>query len=237
MKNLLILTLMLSVHLTSSFGQGIWLKGGLITQFSRPNGLNYVVDRYNETRSFLTTEMKPFNNLNGYSYGFMVNVENLFFEASYDHRSQNRFARGIDATNQEVERQIRASINSFGFGFGYGVIDGGFGFAIGGRANAGPLRVRTKIGTINEVRSLGWEEDDVFNQLHIDLDLNIKLILRYLVIEPYYSIQLVAQTNNMAEVNEQLNPNTFQNDPETIPFQSGGFGLKFIVLLGGYEAF
>ena len=101
----------------------------------------------------------------------------------------------------------------------------------GTRLNTSALKIRTKVGTVDNVRSEDWE--DIHNQLHFDLDLNVKLILKYFIIEPYYSFQLFPSINNMAEVNEAINPNTFQNDPEEIPFKSSGFGLKFMLAIGG----
>lgn len=233
MKQFLILFVLLSCLVLSSMAQGLYLRGGYNTQFSRPNGLNYVVERYNETRTFLTQEMKPFNNLNGVTYGILAIVDHFYMEAQYDHRSQKRTSIGLDANNQELARQLRASINSFGFGFGYGTTDDGYGIAFGTRINVGPLRVRTKVGTLDEINDLDWEEDDVHNQLHIDLDFNIKLILAYFIIEPYYTFQIIPEANNMAEVNEAINPMTFPNDPENIPFKSGGFGLKLMFAIGG----
>lgn len=231
MKKIFLGIAFLFVTSMTSFGQGMFLEGGYGMQFTKPDGLNYVVDRYNETRPYLTEEMKHFNNLNGFNYGFLAVVGNIAFEAVYVHRSQNRSAVGVDGTNQEVERQLRAALNGVGFGLGYGVAEDNFGLLFGTRLNTSALKIRTKVGAVDEVKSEDWE--DIHNQLHFDLDLNIKLLLGYVIIEPYYTFQLFPSINNMAEVNEAINPNTFQNDSEEIPFKSNGFGLKLMLAIGG----
>ena len=109
--------------------------------------------------------------------------------------------------------------------------DDGFGLMFGTRLNTSALKIRTKVGAVDEVRNEDWE--DISNDLHFDLDLNVKLILKYVIIEPYYSFQLLPSINNMQEVNEAINPNTFQDDPNEILFKSNGFGLKFMLAIGG----
>lgn len=231
MKKILLGMILLFTISMTSFGQFMALEGGYGMQFTKPDGLNYIVDRYNETRPYLTQEMKPFNNLNGFNYGFLAIVGNLAFEAVYIHRSQNRSAIGIDATNQEVERQLRAAMNGVGFGLGYGVADDGFGLMFGTRLNTSALKIRTKVASSDIIRSEDWE--DLYNSLIFDLDFNVKIILKYVVIEPYYSFELLPSLNNIYEVNEAINPNTFQNDPEEILFKSNGFGLKLMLAIGG----
>ena len=217
---------------TTIFGQSMYLEGGFGMQFTKPDGLNFVVDRYNETRPFLTEEMEHFNNLDGFNYGFLAIVDHLAFEAIYTHRSQTRSAVGIDATNQEVERRLRAVMNGLGLGLGYGLTEDGFSIIFSTRLNTSALRIRTKVGSTDEIGSQDWDED-IYNSLIFDLDFNIKIILKYITIEPYYTFDILPSLNNMAEVNETINPNTFQNDSNELPFQGRGFGLKFLFLLGG----
>jgi len=231
MKKTILIAVILLIISNMSFGQAAGLQGGFAMQFTKPDGLNYVVDRYNETRSFLTEEMEHFNNLDGFNYGIFYAGEGLWLDMMYTHRSQTRSAVGFDATNQNIERQLRAVIHSFGMGLGYGVTEDQFAFIFGSRLNVGLLKIRTKVGAVDEIRQEDWE--DIYDQLHFDLDIHIKIGLPYIIIEPYYSFQLFPSINNMAEVNEVLNPNTLQNDPEEIPFKSNGFGLRFLLYIGG----
>jgi hypothetical protein len=233
MKKILLSIYLVFAISTVNFGQGMFLEGGFGMQFTKPDGLNYVVDRYNETRPYLTEEMKQFNNLDGFNYGFLGVFDAFAFEAVYTHRSQTRSAIGIDASNQEVEQRLRAVMNGVGFGCGYGVSEDGYSLLFGTRLNTSLLKIRTKADAVDTVGDKDW--DDIHEELHFDLDLNIKLILKYFIIEPYYSFNLFQSINNMQEVNEAINPSTFQDDPTDIPFNSNGFGLKLMFAIGWME--
>ncbi len=209
------------------------LKIGYNAHFTRPDGLNQIVEVYNETYD-LTTEMKPFTNMDGLTYGFMVAFAPMVFDVGYNHRSQNRFALGT-INGQPAERRLRAVINSGHLGMSIALAsDDGFFLTLGGRLNVGNMRVRTKVGLEDDIREQEW--DNLYNELYMDIDVSLRFALPFLSIEPFYVIsadQLYGPSSpitfsNLAPVNESLNN---VPSPELLPLMNNGFGVRIEILI------
>ncbi len=231
-QKLIIVSILLFAFQAQSNAQeaALGLRGGYNMFFSTPDGLNYIVDRYNETRPFLTEEMEHFSYLDGFTYHFFGGLANFLVEAGYDHRSQTRFARGIDASGFNQERQLRMVLNTGNLGLAYSFIADEDAFVSAGvRSNIGPLRIKTRIGSEDEVGDLEWEE--IYDDIYMDFEFNLKLVMQGFSIEPYYTVGLDSfsdMVHNLQEVNQALNPNTHQNDPETISLKANGFGIRIM---------
>lgn len=227
---LLFICLLPMVNGMAQFGG---LKIGYNAHFTRPDGLNQIVDVYNETYN-LSTDMKPFTNMDGLSYGFMVAYAPFVLDVGYNHRSQNRFALGT-INGQPAERRLRAAINSGHMGLSMALAsDDGFFVTLGGRLNVGKMRVRTKVGLEDAIRDEDWE--DLYNELYMDIDVSLRFALPFLSIEPFYVIsadQLYGDASpitfsNLAPVNESLNNAT---SPDLLPLMNNGFGVRVELLI------
>ncbi len=208
-----------------SNAQVLGIKPGFNMHFTTPNGLNYVVDRYNETRSFLEEDMQHFNNLDGFTYGIFFAAKPLLLEVGFDHRSQTRSATGFNNSNILTQRDLRIVINTLNLGLGLGdwLIQDKALIKFGGRINLGGIRVRTRVGTEENIKDEEW--DDVNSGLYMDFDIGVKIITKYFWIEPYYTISPKNFTD-VSDVNAAINPNTYQDDPAVIPLEANGFGLR-----------
>lgn len=219
--------------LINGMGQFGGLKFGYNAHFTRPEGLNQIVDLYNATYD-LNTEMKPFTNMDGLSYGFMAALAPMVFDIGYNHRSQNRFALGT-INGQPAERRLRAAINSIHLGMSIGIAsDDGYFVTLGGRLNVGKMRVRTKVGLEEAIRDQDWE--DLYNELYMDLDVSVRFATKFLSIEPFYVFSADQWSkegssytfNNIAAVNETLNNAT---GPDPLALNNSGFGIRVELLL------
>lgn len=196
-------------------------SAGYNCHFASPEGLNYIVDRYNETRPQLTEQMEQFTHLDGFCFSTFLGAGIFGLDFGYDHRSQNRSAMGLNRINQPLEREVRVAINTGNFGLYTAIPRDNDLFAIGSRVNFGGVKVKSRLARTEVIEDEEWTE--LYQELYADFDINLKYIRKNLAFEVYY---LIGGNKNIAEVNEKLNPDTYQNDPAEINFRPNGFGVK-----------
>lgn len=229
----LLLVLMSLLSLRQSNAQLISFSFGYTGHFTQPDGLNYVVDRYNQTRTSLPLiqEMEHFNNMDGFSFSTFLGASFLGLDFGYDHRSQNRLAIGPNRIGQPLERTLRAAINTANLGLYIAIPTENTVFAFGGKTNIGGLIIKTKLENPASDNKVRW--DNVFGEAYADFDLNIKLLNKFLALEAFYTMgsRVLFSDDDMALVNKRLNPDTYQDDPQSIPFRATGFGIKARIAL------
>ncbi|MCB0637192.1 MAG: hypothetical protein KDC54_11270 [Lewinella sp.] len=229
MKRIALIAALLSCSLTGFSQVFMNFEVGYNGQFGSPEGLNYIVQRYNETRNFLTDEMKPFNHMNGLavSLGF---VYGAYIDVGFIGRSQKRFATAT-VNGEDLKRYLRLRNNGLSLGIGIPLIADHVKIIPGARVDFVFPRISSKVESDNPSYDEDWE--DLYTGTSTYIAPFLKIILGPVNLEPYYAFG-DRKLGNIAKVNEELNPNTYTNDPIDIPFNHRGFGFRLTLSLSGY---
>ncbi len=210
---------------------------GYQAHLESPDGLNFVADRYNETRDFLTEEMDSFGYFDGLTGSVGIYLSRLYFDLGFNLREQERAAEGT-TNGTSVRRALRVSSNSVYFSMAAAVQDNGiyspFGLSvvtIGARAELGTTRFSTRVGTTSEIDDQDWAE--ISDEMRIYAGPFVKIGLGPLMIEPYYlfDVDFGVPGVGLSPVNEAINPATFQRDPDNLAYGGGGFGLRIAAVV------
>ena len=201
---------------------------GYNMHFMKPDGPNFVVDRYNETRTFLTDDLDQFGYFDGFTLGWGISggPGTPYFEVGLNGRAQKRHAEGT-VSGIDYRRDLKIRNHTIYLGLGLVTGDGAI-LIPGVRGEFGNLKARTRIGTIDDYKSEDWEE--VHDSFAFYLTGFVKIAVGLFVIEPYYSFDLLSgnSVDGFESVNQAINPNTYQNDPDPLPFDGGGFGIRLV---------
>lgn len=224
MKRLVLLALLLFFSF-SNFSQQIFnFEIGYNANFGGPKGVNYIVNRYNETRNYLNKEMKPFNNLDGFTINFGF-VYGAYFDIGFIGRGQKRIATGT-VNGEDFKRYLRVKNNGMNISIGIPIGDEEISIIPGARFDFCFPKISTKIITENPN---SFSDEDKWNHLYTSTSTYIapfiKIIIGPIDFEPYYAFG-EKKLGNIAIVNEKLNPATYANDPENIIFNHSGFGFR-----------
>lgn len=226
-KNLIIITfIFLSMHNKAQVFVNFEI--GYNAQFGNPKGLNYIVNRYNETRNYLNQEMKSFNNLDGFtmSLGF---VYGAYIDIGFIGRAQKRYATGT-VNGEDFTRYLRMRNNGMSIGIGIPLIGEEIKIIPGTRFDFCFPRISSKIETENPFDDEEWE--DLYTGTSSYITPFVKIILGPVNFEPYFAIGS-KKLGNIYTVNKNLNPGTYDKDPIDIPFNHSGFGFRLTLSLNG----
>lgn len=204
---------------------------GYNAQFGNPKGINYIVDRYNETRNYLDQEMKSFNNLDGLtaSFGF---VYGAYIDLGFIGRGQRREATGT-YNGEKFTRHLRVRNHGMSLGIGIPLISDEIKIIPGTRVDFTFPRISTKI--IRENPDPLSDEDewtDIYTGTSTYIAPFIKIIIGPVNFEPYYAFG-ERKLGDIAVVNQKLNPDTYAQDPKSILFNHRGFGFRLTLSLFG----
>jgi hypothetical protein len=194
------------------------------------DSLNFVIDQYNGTRTYLDEPMKKINFLDGFTFGFGGIFEPGFYNVGFSVGVQRRFAEGVDISNVLVRRELKVNMTTFDFDFGLALCDVEKGaIFLGGSICLGGFTVKSRASAASEIRDQDWVR---INPNH-GLVFTCGFFLRFIIgnpgifIQPYYQFTPGAIFyNDMTEVNEYLNPNTAVNDPSPLNIKNHTFGIK-----------
>lgn len=226
-RRIIFSTLILSLGLIAN--AQLYIYGGYGTSFPRLDSLNYILDRYNETRNYLTHEIEPFKTLDGFSFTMGVGFVGLDVGLGYLNRTEKRYAEGTPG-GVDFRRDLKMSMNAFEFHSGFSVNAGSGGFALGARVEIGKIKVQSRIAETAQIADAEW--DMIFDELHGAAGIYARIYLGAagLAIEPYFMWPLFS--TNVSDVNEAINPNTWQSDPEYLDIKPRGFGIS--IMLGAF---
>ncbi|MCD4675225.1 MAG: hypothetical protein K8S18_04420 [Desulfobacula sp.] len=200
------------------------------------DSLNYVVKRYNETRDFLTTEMKEykFNKGMAFTFGFMQ--PGFLYEFGLQFNRSKLSAKGTPENDtREFQRDLYIRMTNLcmdiGFPFGEGVaIAPGMGF------NFNFFRYLTRVAPPDQIKGTDKEKSNMEIGMH--LKFFVKIILGGIednglsfFLEPYYHLGIWPV--DITGMNESINPGTYQNDPSRIREKFNYFGLRFVLAVRG----
>lgn len=192
------------------------------------DNLNFVINRYNETRSYLTDPMDKINFLDGFTVTMGGNFGLIFVDFGYTAGIQRRFAQG-EISNVLVRRELKVSTHVFDIDMGLCLINEKVGIFLGGSMNIGGLSVQTRVAESTAINSEKWNKINNDGDLYFTLGLFLKFCFPNpgFYIQPYYNFPLSSIfSNDMTDVNEALNPYTYENDPSPLDVNNGTFGVK-----------
>ena len=137
--------------------QNYYYRGiGYNAALLKSEGLDFVIDRYNQTRSYLDDKMEYCHYYDGPSFRSGLSYNHFFIDFGFTYRSCKVSASGIDASGVRQQRDLKNKWNTFDLALGLGAganenIALAFGVNIGLNAEKTLTRADTpdKIGVAN----------------------------------------------------------------------------------------
>lgn len=236
--------LLLFISLNKTFSQELDLKfyvtGGYNFNFPNASSVNYIINRYNDTRNYLTTQMGEINTLSGtdFSAGILLEGNNsaLLIEAGLTFKNSGvKYAEGT-VSGDSFRRDFKIYNTLFNFGAGYMLnykkpVDIGLGLFV----DFGSFTYDTRIYKTNETPP-DYTDISPANSSALSFTpvvfLNLNIIDNFAIsVRPYYFAQLFSQ--DLTDVHTALNPNTWQNDNaddyNSETFSGFGVDLKGVI--------
>jgi hypothetical protein len=196
----------------------IYMAGGFNYQIASAAPLDYVIDRYNETRNYLTDEMDKVNHMSGaaFSFGFGMgeDVDFLLFEMGLTLGGSGTLTSEGVVNGVRQSRDLKVTSFYINTGFAYLIqTEQKFEYGIGLFVDYGGFRVRTRTyntgQAVPDFKDIGESNTLVGLTPTIFLDYNFSETFG-LSLRPYYRAQIY--DNDMSYVSKEINPNTYQND-------------------------
>lgn len=230
-KCILIFLVALPRFLFSQFG---YMSMGYNANLFESEQLNFVVDRYNETRTYLDEEMAHPN----YFDGFEIHAgggDNVLVDIGFAWRSSKVSASGVDASGTNQQRDLKYKFGSFEFGIGYVAVKGEIKIAAGYNQTLGSEKAYSRVDLAEEVNSTDY--DLVFKSFNPGADIFILFIFpvadgNAILLRPYYHFSY--GTTDYAGLNEALNPATAAADPQVLESSFKGFGASLQIGFGRF---
>lgn len=211
----------------------VYMAGGYNIQSPSVAPLDYVIDRYNETRNFLTDKMDKVSIMSGpaFTFGFNMGEENSFFILELGLTLGSSGALSSQGTVNGVSQKRDLKLTSYFVSFGVGYItssDGSFEYGGALYFEIGGFKVKTTGAydanqTAPDFEDIGSSETLVSftPTLYLDYNFSEKFGLS---LRPFYRFQILS--NDLSNVSANINPATYQNDdPEKIKGNMlSGFG-------------
>lgn len=199
--------------------------------------LNFVIDRYNETRPYLDKQLHQITYLDGFTMavGFVANV---VLDIGYTGGKQSTIAEADDGFGGISRRELVVKTSLFDVDLGFGAAKKEGAFFAGFSANIGSMKVKTRVGEKKQIKDRDWKQINYFD----DMVFNLGVFARILFDDPGFFIQpyfLFAPfelfESNMYDVNFYLNPDTYEHDPNPLIIQHTMFGIKLGFALAAPE--
>ncbi|MCF7912083.1 MAG: hypothetical protein K9M99_06125 [Candidatus Cloacimonetes bacterium] len=223
----LILILLFLVLASNLFSQVAYFGIGYNVSRGEYEGFNYAIDRYNETRDYLTDEMDHINLTHGMSFEVGYAAPGFLCGMAIQYNRAKVEAKGI-INDQKIQRDLKLHELNIPFEFAIPSGENGFAFAPGIGLNLMLWKYLTRTGEVNEI------DDKEYYESFPDVGMHAKLFIKFifggvedsgigLVVEPYYNLGFL--DSEMWTLNEMLNPNTYSNDPHKVE-KFNQFGIK-----------
>lgn len=218
----------------------LFIGGGLSGAYTGGiGGLDFAVDRYNETRNWLDDEMGNFSFLTGFNLTAGMNLAGFTMDITYSRRSSTSTAGGTQPiNNQYAERDLKFVLSALSFGFSYMLYNEdrelihGPGFSI----DLPTVSVSTKISTSDEYQDIIDGDGNVafsfYWQFYYAPFRNSSFMF---AARPYY--QMFLTDNDYFLVNKIINRTTYFNDDYDATkgmANNLGFDIQFIYVSDFY---
>lgn len=245
MKKIFLITILNLISLQSIYSQYrddyFYLTAGYNFTFPSAGDLNYIIDRYNETRNYLTKDMGNVNSLSGPAfsagYGMSTGEGAWIFEGGITFNSSGeKSAEGV-VQGVTAQRDLKVKTFLVNLGIGYLFNSGKlFEYGFGLFTDIGSLKIETRVynqgDAIPDYTDITPEGNTSLLAFTPTGFFNINFTKSAaLSVRPFYFGQIFKQ--DLTEVNKTLNPNTWiyddsENfDSETL--SSFGFELKAVI--------
>jgi hypothetical protein len=227
-KWLILIPMMMSAAaLNAQLVYGGW---GYSANFTKLQGVNIVVNDYNELRDFLDDGMDEFRMLDGptIQLGFAGNGVFTAFEMSWSN--QKRRAEGVDITELLQRREIRVSHNHFSIFTGFGAFQEEGGIGIGLKTSFGNLKIKTRVYPAAGDKA-DWET--VSKELVMNSGPCLKIIFgdeAYFSLDVYYTFGFFDPSAN--DLNLKLQGKNYE-DIEALNNSMNTFGFTLLAAFGG----
>jgi hypothetical protein len=223
MKKFLFIILLSSIP--SILSAQVWVTAGYGFSWLNSDGFNYVIDRYNSTRNYLTNEMEQPGAFSGFAFNAGLNFVSIQMDVRYSFRSTQITSEGaVNGTN--FKREVDIDYSFYGFGIGFGSFDRNIGYSFGvdielvfpgivTRINPG---IETEVDMSSQFATAVSPQFVLFVKLGEELPLAVSL-------RPYYTFGI--GEFDYSKLNETINPSTYLNDPtEKQSSKINGFGIE-----------
>jgi len=203
---------------------------GYNASFVNPKAANVVIDRYNETRPWLTEEMNHIRFMDGLSWNGTATIGFILFDLNYNRRVAVVSAKG-DSGYGMMQRDIKIKDGSFGIGLGINVIESNPTIGLGFDADFGLLTFKS--------RSYYTESSDKgeFEEFESSLSSGGTIWLQFmfgsesegigLAFRPYYHFDFLPY--NYEWFNEGINPDTYYYDRYDQTGKSNHVGIQLLI--------
>jgi len=189
-----------------------------------PLGLDNVLDRFNESRPWLQSELGEVDWLNGYGIGLRYKIDRIAFNFNWENQVNRTSASGRDPnTNSAFEQSLFFKISTFGFGIESFLSER---FSLHGSFEFNRFRVRGEVTGLNDRFDLlnNWTTGSTFS-------IGYNFVGRGLVhvsIRPYLTVSW--DEHSLDALDEGINPDLPRTDPINEEFLN--YGLKVIFYNG-----
>ncbi|MBN1338634.1 MAG: hypothetical protein JXA03_04885 [Bacteroidales bacterium] len=218
----------------TSFSQTVYFGAGYNLATGGFDDLNDVIDRYNETRTWLGTPMENLNITKGTVFSFGMAPGGFIYEFGIQYNRAKTFAKGVDNTQTEQQRDLYLRLWGLYMDFGFPVVDEGVSVAPGFGWDLTTVKYLTRVAPPDQIKDVDKTKSD--SELGMHVRFFVKIALggfddggAGLMIEPYYSLGLMGA--DLTDLNKELNSNTWQNDPEDLKEKYSYFGVRLMFLL------
>lgn len=198
------------------------IGGGYQLTSASNKGLNFVIDRYNQTRqgqqgaATLTKKMDYLNNMSGPAFGFFL-LDNKYLNGVYVDMNMallkaDSRAEGVDAFGNSASRDLQLNYSYWNVDFGYMFVQSQFidlGIAAGTSLMVGKIDTRTGTNEFEKADDYISGAFEIAPQINFFLTKSIPLSVS---VRPYYFLDFIP--SDYASLNEKINPYTAGGDPE-----------------------
>lgn len=196
------------------------------THFSN-KGLNFVLDRYNETRSYLSTKMGKPSFYRGMTYYLDFYFPKGIIDLDLTYNKSYCFAEGVDATKTLIHRDIKFKASSWAMGFGKKIYKtkGTMGIYAGCDGNLLFISVYSRKYTVGQYKP---DYEKIVSDVNLGITPFVQWVGNRISTKAY--IRLTILKNYYQELNRYLNPNTAfkDNTNDTEGFlHSMGFSARY----------
>lgn len=201
------------------------------------DSLNWVLNRYNETRNFLTEEMTEIKTHGGLCLHFGYENEKIgLIESGITWRTSQSSALGIDNSNILKRRDVRLTMHSIDLDYSYPVFNKFLSVAPGIGNSFGALAMSTIVGTPSEVKnSVKKDYYEVQREFLYQCRLFLKLSIGNFIgsmfkieLQPYYSISF--GETDFAALNNEINAYSASGDPPNLRSSISHLGVKAMLV-------
>lgn len=207
--------LMLLLLPTGLFGQAYLVGFGYGLYPGKNANINYVIDRYNETRSYLDNEMEPMKTTRGLMLHGSYMYQNIAFNSTIAGRKAFSSAWGTDQSGKLVQRDLRLKTITWGFD----MMVGYFPLYLGAGLAGGITTIASKVGEKSKINSLR------FQRINLDPCVELPFFLTYihsfdkedestLGLQFKGGVRFAVGRSDVYEMNKEINRNTYKSDPE-----------------------